>query len=121
MKSIMQIATGCNLNYNVVKYIIKKEEIIPAKQLGKRKLYDKWQEEHVHSVLLFAGLLKEITVESKINNESEPTCLICEHRQSNQCGSKTFQYCGLRKSNKTKNRLLKIKSKDDACNLFKEK
>jgi len=65
----MQIAIGCNLNYNVVKYIIKKEEIIPAKQLGKTKLYDKWQEEHVHSVLLFAGLLKEITMESKINNE----------------------------------------------------
>lgn len=116
----MQIATDCNLTYNAVRQVILKEEIVPAKQVNTLNFYDKWQQDYIHSVLYFSGVLEEITLESKINNEPEETCLICEHRQSHQCGSKTFQYCGLRKSNKTKNRLLKIKCKDAACALFKE-
>ncbi|MBC7845569.1 MAG: hypothetical protein H7Y10_03655 [Flavobacterium sp.] len=121
MKSTKQIATDCNLTYDALKYIIKREEIIPAKKENKRNFYNKWQEEYIHSVLCFAGLLKEITVESKINDEVEDTCLICEHRQEDKCHSKRFQFCGLRKSNKTKNKLLQIKSNDAACALFEEK
>lgn len=47
------------------------------------------------------------------------TCRQCEHRQRWECGSKVFQYCGVRKSKRTNNGLLKIKCKDAACPLFK--
>ncbi len=47
------------------------------------------------------------------------TCNSCEHRQRWQCNSKVFQYCGVRKSNRTENGLLKIKCKDAACALYK--
>ena len=46
------------------------------------------------------------------------TCNSCEHRQRWQCNSKVFQYCGVRKSNRTENGLLKIKCKDAACPLY---
>jgi hypothetical protein len=52
--------------------------------------------------------------------QTDKTCNECEHRQRWQCNSKTIQYCGIRKSNKTNNKLLKIKCKDKACSLFKE-
>jgi len=48
------------------------------------------------------------------------TCNGCEHRQRWECNSKVFQYCGVRKSNRTNNGLLKIKCKDAACPLFQE-
>jgi len=59
--------------------------------------------------------------------ESEPqrkgvnldTCRHCEHRQRHQCGGSIIQYCGVRKSNRTENGLLKIKVTDDACIAFK--
>jgi hypothetical protein len=47
------------------------------------------------------------------------TCNSCEHRQRWECNSKVFQYCGVRKSNRTNNGLLKIKCKDAACPLYK--
>jgi hypothetical protein len=46
------------------------------------------------------------------------TCNSCEHRQRWECNSKVFQYCGVRKSNRTDNGLLKIKCKDAACPLY---
>lgn len=49
------------------------------------------------------------------------TCRECLHRQRWECGSKIIQYCGIRKSRRTKNGLLKIRAKDKACTLFKEK
>jgi hypothetical protein len=51
---------------------------------------------------------------------STKTCLTCEYRQRWACNSKVFQYCGVRKSNRTDNKLLKIKCKQVACNLYKE-
>jgi len=53
--------------------------------------------------------------------EIKNTCMDCEHRQRWECNSKVFQYCGIRKSNRTNNGLLKIKCKDDACLLFEIK
>ena len=47
------------------------------------------------------------------------TCNSCEHRQRWECNSKVFQYCGVRKSNRTDNGLLKIKCKTAACPLYK--
>jgi hypothetical protein len=52
--------------------------------------------------------------------ESNLTCNTCENRQRWQCNSKVFQYCGVRKSNRTNNGLLKIKCKDKACSLYKK-
>lgn len=46
------------------------------------------------------------------------TCNSCEHRQRWECNSKVFQYCGVRKSNRTQNGKLKIKCKDAACLLY---
>lgn len=47
------------------------------------------------------------------------TCNTCDHRQRWECNSKTIQYCGARKSNRTENGLLKIKCKNPACSLYK--
>jgi len=47
------------------------------------------------------------------------TCNDCQHRQRWQCGGRVIQYCGVRKSNRTDNGLLKIKCKDPACHLYK--
>lgn len=47
------------------------------------------------------------------------TCRDCDHRERWQCGSIVIQYCGVRKSNRTDNGLLKIRCKDKACTLFK--
>jgi hypothetical protein len=47
------------------------------------------------------------------------TCNSCEHRQRHQCGGSIIQYCGVRKSNRTDNGLLKIKCKTEACLLYK--
>lgn len=46
------------------------------------------------------------------------TCFTCEHRQRHQCNSVVIQYCGVRKSNRTDNGLLKIKCKTKACSLY---
>jgi len=46
------------------------------------------------------------------------TCKDCKHLQRWECNSKVFQYCGVRKSKRTNNGLLKIKCKDAACAAF---
>lgn len=48
------------------------------------------------------------------------TCRTCANRQRWQCGGKVIQYCGVRKNNRTFNRLLKIKVTNQACELYKE-
>jgi hypothetical protein len=51
--------------------------------------------------------------------EVENTCRHCAHRQRWGCGGSIIQYCGVRKSNRTRNGLLKIKVTDKACEAFK--
>ena len=46
------------------------------------------------------------------------TCNTCEHRQRWEFGASVFQYCSIRKSNRTSNGLLKIKCKDAACEVY---
>jgi hypothetical protein len=46
------------------------------------------------------------------------TCNTCKYRQRWKCNSKVFQYCKVRKSNRTDNGLLKIKCKTAACPLY---
>lgn len=48
------------------------------------------------------------------------TCKTCEHRERWQCGGSVFQYCAVRKSKRTDNKLLKIKCKNKSCELYKE-
>ena len=50
---------------------------------------------------------------------SRLTCNSCENRQRWECNSKVFQYCRIRKSNRTANGLLKIKCKTVACASYK--
>jgi hypothetical protein len=52
--------------------------------------------------------------------QNSKTCKTCCHRQRWEFNSKVFQYCGVRKSNRTSNGLLKIKCKTKACNLYNE-
>ena len=63
---------------------------------------------------------KLFKLEPKEPYKVENTCNDCEHRQRWECNSKVFQYCGVRKSNRTSNGLLKIKCKDAACLQFKK-
>ena len=62
-------------------------------------------------------MLELFTIETK--KPSGLTCNSCEHIQRWESNSKVFQYCGIRKSNRTGNGLLKIKCKDAACQLYK--
>lgn len=55
----------------------------------------------------------------KIDPVKTETCKTCEHRERHECNSKIIQYCGVRKSNRTRNGKLKIKASDMACNLYK--
>ena len=49
-----------------------------------------------------------------------PKCRTCQHRQRWHCGGSIIQYCGVRKSNRTFNGLLKIKVTNNACAAYKE-
>jgi hypothetical protein len=51
---------------------------------------------------------------------SSKTCRTCRHRQRWDFNTKIFQYCGVRKSKRTSNGLLKIKCKNEACELYAE-
>jgi hypothetical protein len=52
------------------------------------------------------------------NTEKLNTCKKCKHIQPWDFNGKTFHYCGIRKSNRTGNGLLKVKCKDIACRHF---
>jgi hypothetical protein len=60
------------------------------------------------------------TTEFEREKPKGKTCKDCAHRQRHDCNSKVFQYCGVRKSNRTDNGLLKIKCKTEACYQFKQ-
>lgn len=47
-------------------------------------------------------------------------CRTCKHRQPWECGARVIQYCGVRKSNRTYNGLLKIKVTNPACMAYEE-
>ena len=47
-------------------------------------------------------------------------CRTCKHRQPWECGARVIQYCGVRKSNRTYNGLLKIKVTNSACMAYEE-
>lgn len=47
-------------------------------------------------------------------------CRSCKHRQRWQCGGSIIQYCGIRKSNRTFNGLMKIKVTNPACAAYEE-
>ena len=53
-----------------------------------------------------------------MKNNKMKTCRNCKHKQAWECGTKIIHYCGIRKSNRTTNKLLKIKCKNIACILF---
>lgn len=48
------------------------------------------------------------------------TCNTCVHRERHQMGGSIIQYCGIRKSKRTENGLLKIKCKMQACSSYKK-
>lgn len=67
-------------------------------------------------------LLEEQTYKKKPSNMmmENKTCRTCANRERWQCGSKVIQYCRVRKSNRTFNKLQKIKVTNPACHLYKE-
>jgi hypothetical protein len=70
MKSLMQIASECGMRYNDLKSCIKNTNITPAKREGRRIFFDKYQEDYIHTLLFFSSKITEITLESKINYDS---------------------------------------------------
>lgn len=52
--------------------------------------------------------------------KSEYKCRHCEHAERHECGTRNIWYCGIRKSNRTSNGLLKIKAGNSACLNFKK-
>lgn len=52
----------------------------------------------------------------------EKTCRTCANSQPWECGGsgRVIQYCGVRKSKRTVNGLLRIKVTNPACELYKE-
>jgi hypothetical protein len=54
-------------------------------------------------------------------NEAYAKCGQCAHIQRWECNSKFFYYCGAQKSNRTANGFLKVKRKNDACELFEKR
>ena len=51
----------------------------------------------------------------------ESTCRSCVFRQRWQCGGSIIQYCSARKSNRTFNKLKKIKVTDASCDRYQKK
>lgn len=47
-------------------------------------------------------------------------CRTCKHRERWECGGSIIQYCGVRHSNRTFNKLLKIKVTNPACDAYEE-
>lgn len=66
------------------------------------------------------NLFEQDVMDSQIVSTTTDTCRYCEHRQRHQCGGSIIQYCGIRKSKRTYNGLLKIKVTDKACILFQK-
>lgn len=58
-------------------------------------------------------------IEAIIPQKPTVTCRSCAHRQRWQCGGSIIQYCGVRKSNRTFNGLLKTKVTNPACAAYK--
>jgi hypothetical protein len=56
--------------------------------------------------------------EVEVKKPRVETCNMCEHRRPIQYGSKTIQYCGIKRSRMTSNGLLKIKCNYEACESF---
>ena len=59
MKTAHQIAMECGLGWQQVSNLIVKEEIIPAQLIGKKKYYNKYQEDYIHNILYFTCMIKE--------------------------------------------------------------
>ena len=64
--------------------------------------------------------LKLFDIPPTLPSVPENTCKNCKHRQPWQCGLRVIQYCGIRRSNRTNNGLLKIRCKDGACKMFEK-
>ena len=58
-------------------------------------------------------------VPESIPEKNPNTCKTCVNIQKWECGGSFFFYCGVRKSNRTDNGLLKVKCKTEACLQYK--
>lgn len=69
-----------------------------------------------------ASLMEKVSL-FKLQEWQPPaeTCRTCCHRQRWQRDSKVIQYCGIRASQRTHNKLLKIKCKTAACRFYKDR
>ena len=76
----------------------------------------------VYNVYMVEGMGFAVSPES-FKEMFEPVvyCRTCAHRERWQCGGRVIQYCGVRKSKRTYNGLLKIKVTNPACELYLQK
>ena len=66
----------------------------------------------------FEGTPAPLTPKHRWIETNGYTCRQCKHRQRWQCGGSIIQYCGVRRSNRTYNKMLKIKATNKACYSF---
>lgn len=64
---------------------------------------------------------KIFDIPEQVQEQPKETCRTCKHRQRWECGASIIQYCGVRKSNRTFNGLLKIKVHFKACMQYKKR
>lgn len=62
------------------------------------------------------SLFKDTDLNDTLVNNNN--CGKCKHIERHQCCSKIIFYCGIRKSKRTSNGLLKVKCKTTACAFF---
>lgn len=67
MKSIMEIAIECDTTYDKIFRMVKKERLVSACMFGKKK-FTKWQVDYIQEILYYEGVLNEITIKSRMNN-----------------------------------------------------
>jgi len=68
IKTMMQIAESCNVRYNDVHQVVKKEHIIGKLRVeNNRKYFTTYQQELIYQNLYFEGKATEIIYESSIN------------------------------------------------------
>ena len=66
----------------------------------------------------FEGTPAPLTPKHRWLEENGYTCRQCKHRQRWECEGSIIQYCGVRRSTRTFNNLLKIKVTNKACYMF---
>lgn len=71
MKTIMQIAMSCDTTYEKVRQAIKHLRLVNCFSFEKKKRYNDYQIELIYQHLYYLGAVKEVIIESKLNDHAK--------------------------------------------------